>query len=115
MNAVDKARAFALIAEHMTATKRQEMADKIAEELVGGHRAVENTHGAQTLPGMGGDESPPDPIVTFLEAKGYREGNLVRLTARMTEVASRGGLVPPYSAALLARIYEEAVTDAVAP
>lgn len=115
MNAVDKARAFALIAEHMTATKRQETADKIAEELVGGRRAVENTHGAQTLPGMGGDESPPDPTVAFLEAKGYREGDLVRLTARMAEIASRGGLVPPYSPELLELIYERAAVDVVAP
>lgn len=86
MNAIDKARAFALIAEHMSPDKRRDVADALGEELAprlgkGPRTAAQelNLHGLAPDP----DPTIADPVVEYLLSIGLREGDLVRAAGRL--------------------------------
>lgn len=80
MNALDKARAFALIAEHLPADGRRKAAEAIAAELCPPTSSTAATVPQVPLAGLEPDADPVvAAVVDYLESiVGLREGALVR-------------------------------------
>jgi len=111
MSVFERARAFALIADHLPEGKRAEVAESIAAELM--PRRVQDWE--REAPGLWDDVQPVDlspssTLASFLVDKGFRASGLVRATARMTswiaqELQPIDRAAPERYAELVARVY----------
>lgn len=107
MNAAEKARAFSLVAPHMSADKRKEIADAIAAEVLDRSRPTASGAEQAYIPGMEPGREEPNPIVDFLQRNGHQGADLVRLTGQMTEAVTRMNAQVPFPAGLLPGIYQD--------
>lgn len=87
---LDKARAFDLIARHLTETKRAEIAEALGERLLAEVKPSKSSGSARAPREPAAIEPSEEDkkmqeVVEFLLEKGCREGELVRATTRLAD------------------------------